>query len=146
YLADRAHEDAIRVRQPNGVTRVLARGKFRDIRWMTVSPEGTVYFIDTLDLIRVMPDGRIATVARNLSDVNVLRIWIGSRHRLMGLWLDGRGNVYVADHAGGNVKRVDRNGRAAVVARTPYPWAPTGGTFDRDGNLWLLEYSATNAV
>jgi len=32
-----------------------------------------------------------------------------------------------------------------VVARSPGDWSPSGGVFDRDGALWLLEYSSTNA-
>jgi hypothetical protein len=144
YFAVRERNE-IRKRTPDGRTVTIARGHFRDLRWMTVTPEGTVYFIDTVDLIRVTPSGHVTTVARNLSDPSLLRPWIGSRHRLMGIWLDRAGNVYVADSAGANVKRIDRNGRVSVVARSSYPWSPTGGTFDRDGNLWLLEYVINDA-
>ena len=145
YVA--AHEQKeIRKRTPDGHTITIARGHFRDIRWMTVSPDGIVYFIDTADLIRVTPEGRVATVAKNLSDPSVFLPWVGSRHRLMGLWLDTKGNVYVADYGGRNVKRVDRAGGVSIVARSPYPWSPTGGVFDRAGNLWLLEYAPTNAA
>src|SRR6266849_4956574 len=144
YFAVR-EKNEIRKRTADGRTTTLAHGRFRDIRWMTVTPDGIVYFIDTVDLIRVTPDGRIATVTSELSDSRWLRVWVGSRHRVMGLWVDRSGNVYVADHAGGNVKRVDRKGRVSVIARSTYPWVPTGGTFDRDGNLWLLEYSVNDA-
>jgi streptogramin lyase len=137
YFADRTHNNAIQIRTPAGATRVLARGNFRDIRWMTVTPDGTVYFVDKVDLIRVTPDGRLVTVARNLS--------AGSgRHAVMGLWVDGQGNVYAADYSGSKVKRIDRHGRIEVVARSPFPWGPTGGTFDRSGNLWLLEGNIVN--
>ena len=138
-------KNEIRKRTPDGRVSTIAHGNFRDIRWMTAAPDGTVYFIDTVDLIRVTPDGRVTTVARGLSNGGILRVWVGARHRVMGLWLDRAGNVYVADHAGGNVKRVDRNGGVTVVDRSTYPWGPTGGTFDRDGNLWLLEYSINDA-
>jgi hypothetical protein len=144
YFAVR-EKNEIRKRTPDGSVSTIARGKFRDIRWMTAAPDGTVYFIDTVDLIRVAPDGRLTTVARGLSDGGIMRAWVGARHRVMGLWVDRAGNVFVADHAGGNVKRVDRNGRVTVVVRSTYPWGPTGGTFDRDGNLWLLEYSINDA-
>jgi len=143
YFAVR-EKNEIRKRAPDGGTTTMARGHFRDIRWMTVSPDGVVYFIDTVDLVRVTQDGHVAIVARNLSDAKWLRPWIG-RHRVMGLWLDRAGNVYVADHAGGNVKRVNRSGNVTVVTRSTYPWSPTGGTFDRDGNLWLLEYAVNSA-
>jgi sugar lactone lactonase YvrE len=62
----------------------------------------------------------------------------------MGLWVDRLGNVYAADYSGSKVKRIDRQGRVTVVARSPFPWGPTGGAFDRAGNLWLLEYNIVN--
>jgi hypothetical protein len=144
YFAVREKSE-IRERTPAGKMITIARGNFHDMRWMTVTPDGIVYLIDRVDLIRVTPDGRITTIARNLSDAQWLRAWVGSRHRLMGLWVDGAGNVYIADHAGGNVKRVDRGGRVSVVARSTYPWGPTGGAFDRAGNMWLLEYAVNDA-
>jgi streptogramin lyase len=146
YFADRAR-NAIRIRKPNGEAADLARGHFRDIRWMTVTPEGTVYFVDTLDLMRVTPDGRLTTVARNLSEPrSLLRPWAGGRHSVMGLWVDRAGNVYAAVNAEGVVKKIDSRGRITTVSRSNYPWSPTGGTFDRVGNLWLLEYGPGNAV
>ena len=33
-----------------------------------------------------------------------------------------------------------------VRAMSSEPWSPSGGMFDRDGNLWLLEYDSANAV
>src|SRR5438874_9307832 len=36
---------------------IFARGKFRDIRWMTATPNGTVYLIDAVDLVQVAPNG-----------------------------------------------------------------------------------------
>ena len=137
YFADRTHNNAIQVRTPDGPVRVLARGNFHDIRWMTVTSDGIVYFIDRVDLIRITPDGRVVTVTRNVS--------AGSgRHAVMGLWVDRLGNVYAADYSGSKVKRIDRHGGVTVVARSSFPWAPTGGTFDRNGNLWLLEYNIVN--
>ena len=44
---------------------VLARGTFRDIRFLTATPDGTVYFIDTFDLMRVTPDGAVSVVAKS---------------------------------------------------------------------------------
>jgi sugar lactone lactonase YvrE len=64
----------------------------------------------------------------------------------MGLWTDRAGNVYVADASGGKAKRIDPKGKVTIVAESSYPWSPSGGTFDRQGNLWLLEFNVTNDV
>jgi sugar lactone lactonase YvrE len=136
YWAAR-EKNEIQKRTPDGHIVTVARHNFRDVRWMTVTPDGTVYLIDRVDLLRVTPDGRVATVARNVS--------AGSgRHAVMGLWLDRQRNVYAADYSGSKVKRIDPNGRVEVVARSLFPWGPTGGVFDRSGNLWLLEYNILN--
>jgi hypothetical protein len=130
---------------PDGRRSVLVRAPFRDMRWMNVTADGTVYLIDTVDLMRISPDGRVVPVARGLSSRSLLRPWTGDRHRIMGVWFDRTGNVYVADYAGANVKRIDARGRVTVIARSSYPWSPTGGAFDRNGKLWLLEYSVNSA-
>ena len=87
---------------------VLARGEFRDIRFMTVTGGGTVYFVDTFDLIRVTPDGRIATVARGLSTDDLIPS--RAHNQIMGLWTDRAGNVYLADLKHNAVKRVAPGG------------------------------------
>jgi hypothetical protein len=140
YWADRDHNAIMRN------DKVLARGKFRDVRWMTATPNGTVYFIDAVDLMEVKPNGATRTLARNLSASRLLRPDIGAHHLLMGLWTDPRGNVYVADYAHGEVKRVAPDGRVAVIAKSHLPWSVVGGTFAPNGELWLLEWSVGNDV
>jgi DNA-binding beta-propeller fold protein YncE len=54
---------------------------------------------------------------------------------------DADGNVYVAVAVERLVLKVQSDGKKTVAARSPSGWAPSGGMFDRDGNLWLLEYS-----
>jgi hypothetical protein len=136
-------------REQKAITRngaVLARAEFKDIRWMMATPTGTVYLIDTQDLVRVTPAGQVTTVARKLADTRFVRPDIGNRHVLMGLWTDRAGNVYVADFANGKVKRVAADGRVTVVAESTLPWSVTGGAFAPNGDLWLLETSVTNSV
>jgi sugar lactone lactonase YvrE len=140
YWANREQKSVMR----NGA--VLARAEFKDIRWMTATPNGTVYLIDSLDLIRITPKGEVTTVARKLADTRLLRPDIERRHVLMGLWTDRPGNIYVADFANGKVKRVAPDGRVTVVAESTLPWAVTGGAFAPNGDLWLLETSMTNSV
>jgi hypothetical protein len=129
----------IRRRTPRGEISTIARGQFRDIRWMTVTSGGTVYLVDSLDVVEVLPSGAIRTVAKNLSAPPLIHADGSERHRVMGIWMGRDGNIYVADHAGRSVKRVTPQGKVTIVMRSPWPWSPTGGTFDRDGNLWVLE-------
>jgi len=115
---------------------VLTRGTFRDIRWMTVTPDGIVYLIDGVDLMRLSPSGELKTVVRGLSTSS-------SRHAVMGLWTRGN-DVYAAEFAGGRVKRIEPRGCVTIVAESRFPWSVTGGAFDDAGHLWVLEWTITN--
>ncbi len=127
---------------PNGkITDLAAAAGLRDVRWMTAAPDGTAYFTDGPDLVRILPDGKTTRLARNLKEQVWWLFWVNDRHNLMGLWTDAGGNVYVAVQGARKVKRVSTEGRVEVVAESPLGWAPTGGLVAPNGELWLLEYS-----
>lgn len=147
YWAERGTSPAIRKRAPDGTIALLAEcSDCRDIRWLTVTPEGTVLFIDGGDLREVAPAGALRTVARNLQERSITQPQVGDRHLLMGLWTDSARNAYVAVYGARVVKQVSPDGRVRVVARSRLPWSPTGGLVAPNGDLWLLEYSYTNAA
>jgi hypothetical protein len=145
YFAVRERNE-IRKRAPDGKITTVARAPFRNVRWMTATPEGVVYLIDLVDLVRIGTDGRVTTIARNLGQHSAKHPELAAPHLVMGLWTDRAGNVYAADAAGGVVKRVDARGNVTIAARSTWPWFPTGGTFAPDGAMWLLESTITNDV
>lgn len=102
--------------------------------------------IDSGDLLRLDSNGSLTKVARGLAERSVTRFQVNEPHRVMGLWLDPGGNVYVAVYGAGLVKRVSPEGEVSVIARSRFPWSPTGGLVAPNGDQWLLEYSLTNAV
>ncbi len=138
FLRDHAGNSYFARRDKNSIEKcsatctTLARAPFHDIRWMTVTANGTVYLIDVVDLVRITPDGRVMTIARDLSAKR-------DRHQVMGVWTDANENVYVADYAGRAVKRVNHRGEVSVVERSSFPWAPSGGMFARNGDMLVLE-------
>lgn len=128
-----------------------------DVRWMTATPEGAVYFIDGPDLVRITTDGKAVRLARGLKEYAWPQSWLGralqlvSRaagdpHNLMGLWTDASGNVYVAVSGARKVKRISPAGSVEVVAESPLGWSPTGGLVAPNGDLWLLEYAGPFSV
>jgi hypothetical protein len=136
----------IKKRSPDGTIRNHASGDFREVRWMTARPDGTLFLNDNGDLRRVAPDGKVTTVVAKLSSQNPPPAQVINRHYHMGMWTDSGGDVYVAIHAERAVVRVSPDGKVTVAARTTRPWSPTGGMVDRDGNLWLLEGKGANDV
>lgn len=141
YWADRGEPTVIRKRARDGTITVVARANFRDVRWMTATPNGTLYLIDLYDLVRITPDGTVRTVARDLAEVSWIRRLFPDRHAVMELWTDPQGNVYTAILSRRVVKKVRPDGQVQVVARSQFPWSPTGGLVAPNGDLWLLEYS-----
>ena len=154
FVRDRAGNSywAMREAKPIVIRRVALDGKaidlgagagLSDVRWMTAAPDGTVYFTDGSDLVRIAPDGKATRQARNLEERRWSQplTWFNDTHNLMGLWTDAQGNVYVAAYGARKVKRVSAEGRVEVVAESPLGWAPTGGMVAPNGDLWLLEYA-----
>ena len=120
-------------------TRFGERATFLDVRWMTATSDGAVYFTDHDDLRTLTTDGAVMTLATGLRDR--ADHWVG------GVWLDARRRVYVAVWGGRVVKRFDpASGRVEVVARSQAPWGPSGGLAAPNGDLWLLETAEDNTV
>lgn len=144
YWAQGDPGGTIRKRETSGLVRMIARG-VRNARWLHATPDGTLYAVDGVDVVRIA-NGKVTRIARNIAKTRLSRPQVSMRHALMGIWTDRAENVYVADHANGEVKRVTPDGRITVAARSRWPWSPTGGTFAANGDLWLLETSMTNQV
>ena len=146
YWADRSAQTVIKKRSPDGKINTHASADFRQVQWMTVTPDGALFLIDGGDLRRVAPDGKVTTVAARLSERKPAPAEVSDLNYHMGLWTDDKGSVYVAVGRERLVLKARDDGAPVVVARSRGDWSPSGGMFDRDGALWLLEYSSTNAV
>jgi streptogramin lyase len=134
----------IRKRAPNGAIARVA-GELKEMRWLHATPSGTLYVVDGSDLVRVK-NGRATRFVRNVVKTSLLRPQVSYRHAVMGIWTDRAENVYFADYANGEVKRVTPSGQVSTVVKSTLPWSPTGGAFAANGDLWLLEASVTNQV
>lgn len=111
------------------------------------TPDGRVVVTAGWDLLRADPRRQQAVVWRtNLSRVTPRVVEVADRHALLGLWLDRDGRVCVASYAGAAVIRLDPDGGATVIARSPDGWAPSGGMYGPDESLWLLELSRSGQV
>jgi hypothetical protein len=146
YWADRGAKTAIMKRRPDGSITTHAVADFRAVQWITATADGILFLMDRGDLRRVSPEGRVTTVVTGLSEHKPPPSEVSERNYHMGLWTDKEGSVYVAVARERLVLRVEPDGRTKIIARSGASWSPSGGMFDRDGNLWLLEYNVANAV
>lgn len=146
YWVDRGTPCVVRKRAPGGPPVEIARARFENVRWMTVTPEGIVYLVDLFDLVRIDPRGTVRTVAKDIAEHRRSLLGALDQHAVMGLWTDRSGNVYAAVYADGVVRKFTPEGVMTVVTRSQYPWGPTGGAVARDGSLWILEAHMPDAV
>ena len=134
----------IRRRPPAGaITTITPRPALRDPRWLTCSPNGTLYTVARGDLLRIDPDGTTRTLARRLSGE---RFYIAffDRHDVQGLCADDAGNVWVAVSELSVVKKISPAGAVTIAARSTFPHRPSGVLSTPDGHLWILEDSVPN--
>lgn len=119
-------------------------GCLTNIRWMTVSPQGTLYFLDQFDVKKTDPSGRTITLASQIQESNAnlfTRLQPHSQHHVMGMALDKKGQVYIAIAGGNQIKKITPDGTVSVVARTKNPWSPSGVLVTDKGDLYILEYT-----
>jgi hypothetical protein len=141
YWAERNATTVIKKRTPQGQVSTHATGDFRQVRSINVTRDGTLYLIDENSLRRISPAGELTTMASQLiKRVGILK-WTPY---ISGLWMDGAGGVYVALYSERQVIKVEPNHQVTPIINSPAPWHPSGGTFARDGSLWLLEYNDAN--
>ena len=151
YWADRGTPTKIRKRAPDGRISDLLAAPFANVRWMTAARDGTVYLIDYRgragnDVVRVSTAGRMETVVRALYQSGFSILPNSNLHDVMGLAEDKDGNIFVAVAGDRTVRKVTSPGAVTVAAKSPGPWSPTGVLPAANGDLWVLEYGAVNAV
>lgn len=146
YYAERGKVSRIIKQTVDGRKIVLAEKDFQDIRGMHVTGEGEVYFIDLIHLYKIDAAGKLINIARKISSNTPLFTWAYPKHSLFGIWLDAAKNIYVANFSGQVVKKITQQGKVSDYYFSTGHWSPTAGLFDEQGNLWLQEYSASNAV
>jgi hypothetical protein len=128
-----------------GNVTILAEGKFKNVRWMHVTPAGTVYFVDLTDLYKVDSSG-LHLLAANLQERTSLTGYTDLQHNIYGLWLDAAENIYAAILGGQVVKKISPDGKIKDIVYSTGTWRPCSGVFDNAGNMWLMEINIGNEV
>ncbi len=144
YWVERAGISAFKKKTKDGIISTIAKGKFKDVRWMHATPSGTIYFVDFQDLYKIDASAKFILVAKDVTQTSLAFRPMQGRHSMFGIWADKSNNVYIANYSGQVVKRIAESGKTTNFVYSITPWSPTGGLFDKEGNLWLLECSITN--
>jgi len=138
YWVQRFKISRFKKRSIDGTVTSVAEGKFKDIRWMHASKNGDIYFIDLTDLYKI-ENGKFKLLSKNLQERTSIFEYGSLKHNIFGIWLDENENIYIAVTGGQVVKKITQNGKVSDIVYSSGTWRPTGGLFDENGNLWLLE-------
>ena len=106
---------------------------------MYVTKPGVIYFTDLTDLYKLDKKGKFTLLAKNLHERTSVFEYGSLKHNILGIWTDKDENIYTAVTGGQLVKKITQDGKVSHFAYSSGGWAPTGGIFDKEGNLWLLE-------
>lgn len=100
------------------------RARFRNFGVMVLGPDDALYLTEGGNLRRITRDGTVTTLAKGLTDD--VRREKPPFFGLMGLAIDRRGDVIVADYGNRLVRRITQKGEVTTIARASWPWRPTG--------------------
>lgn len=104
-----------------------SEARFTRIRAAAWGPDGSLYVADENSVRRVAPDRTVSTLAGSSEAGDAEGQGAAARfHRVFGIAVDGRGNVYIADSDNFCVRRITPDGRVTTVLRTRLPWKPAG--------------------
>lgn len=155
YFPQRVDGDRIRIVgiQPSGARAALATlppvlSGGRAVPWLnglTAGPRGGLYYTENSAVKRIDPQGRVSTVAANVTVPNCTATpGIGPKLRpyLRGLAIAADGSIYVAASGCGALLKIDPKGKSSVILRTTAPWSPTAVAV-ANGEVYVLEYSNT---
>lgn len=139
YWVQRFTVSRFKMKSADGTISTIGEGKFKDIRWIYVTKAGVIYFTDLTDLYKLDKKGKFTLLAKNLHERTSIFEYGSLKHNILGIWTDKDENIYIAVSGGQLVKKITQDGKVSHIAYSSGGWSPTGGIFDKEGNLWLLE-------
>ncbi len=117
---------------------IVSAFDFRGVRFFLPQANGDVFFTKHNTVFRVLPDGKIQTLAKNIGK--------GANAMPWGVWKGRADEVYVAVFNEGVIKKISSNGEVSEFYKSEKGWAPAHGLFDTNNRLWVLEWSEKNEV
>ena len=161
YLVDqdnqKTHTLLLR-RTPDGQVTTLAGGayghadgkgaaaRFSRIGNIAFSADGNVYATDGTTLRKVMMDGTVSTIAKDLdarTQEDKPTLFGGTEAILTGLAIDANHNAYVADSGNRRLLKISGEGRTTVLLRLDPPFSPNGVFLGPAGEIYVLEVGFT---
>lgn len=146
YWIERGKIESLLMKKANnGEVSIVQNLKTIDVRWQFCQKDGTFYYVDDNDLYKIK-DKKVTLIAQDLDDVEGYNPLRKPNNSIYGIWDDKAGNIYVTVYDKREIRKILPNGKMSVVYKSTLTWHPTGGVFDENANLWVLENNAINQV
>ena len=147
YWADRSKpcQKVVRTNTDNTQT-IMEPHCFENIRKIETTDDGTIFLIDFQDVKRIDQNGKLTTLGSKIANKNWTKSTIENQNSVMSLWTDKSGNLYTAVTSEHVIKKFGPDGKEEIAFKASFPWSPSGGMIDKNGNLWVLECTITNDV
>ena len=148
YWAKKTEHGETLMKQPlNGKSYKFTSHQFNDIRWMYFSKnDNTLYVVDLLTIKKISSSGNVTVVAKNLKEDQPSFQGVADHHYIFGIWTDTKKNTYVALYGAGKVKKISPTGSISTEYISEKGWSPCGGLVDKNGTLWIMEFSTKNTI
>ena len=114
------------------------QARFSFLEAMTLGADGALYVRDNATIRRVTLSGAVTTLGGNPLGGTPQPLTNGPMNGLLGLTVDARGNVYVADMAARSIRRIQPDNHVETVWQSHWPWTTTGVACHDDA-FYVLE-------
>jgi len=114
----------------DGRSIVLSSGNFKDVQWMRIF-NNTLYYVQYGDIFK-FANGVVTPFVKNISGT-------GTHNSIFGIWNDASNNLYVANTHKRNIQKIDSSGLVRDFYTSKDDWLITGGLFDKQNKLWVIE-------
>jgi hypothetical protein len=140
YRVQALTTDHILKKTKEGTVETIASGSFKNVSWLQPAGDGTLYFSNGNAVFKIAGGAGVVKVAgpvsSNENDPAIYRIW----------QKETAGPLYVAV-ASEHAIKIDSSGLIEnFFIEKGNNWLITGGVFDKEGELWVLEYNHNNEV
>lgn len=146
YWVERFTTSRIMKKNKAGEVEKLLEGKFGFIGWLFSTENGILYFTENNKLHRLLSNGKLETVVENIGSRSTDFTMMGRNYDSYGIWTDDADNVYLAMIDSKKVVRISSDGKPETIISSNSLWTICSGLFDKAGNIWVLENSASNEV
>jgi DNA-binding beta-propeller fold protein YncE len=122
-----------------GLTTKITDGEFDKVQWI-LAVNDIIYYVQFDNIYSMNQQGVMKSFVSKINGK-------GNVHNsIFGLWSDKKGNLYIANPEKRSIQQINQRIEIRTVYISTGGWYPTGGVFDNNGHLLVLEADEKNNI